>query len=103
MQHIGICLVNERHDARERAEVNFATVGNVFENIKEFEQKYPFLAGIDPYGDTYFNVHQAPKVIEELENLKNEEMAKPALKEIAETIEFLKKVEQGLFANFIGD
>lgn len=103
MQHIGISLINEMYDIIESAEINFATVANIFWDIKECEQRYPFLAGIDPYGNTYFNVHQAPKVIEELENLKQEKSAEPALKEIIATIEFLKKVEQHTFANFIGD
>lgn len=95
--------MDERYNFIEKSGINFVPVMKVLWGIKECEKKYPFLVGIDPYGDTYFNVHQAPKVIEELENLKQEKIAETALKEIADSIAFLKKVEQHTFVNFIGD
>lgn len=103
MQHIGISLMDERSNIIQKTDINFAMVANVFWEIKDCEQKYPFLAGIDPYGNTYFNVHQAPKVIKELEILNQENTSESAAKEITDTIEFLKKVEQHTFAKFIGD
>lgn len=103
MQNTKIWLMDERYNFIEKSDINFVPVMKALWDVKECEKKYPFLVGIDPYGDTYFNVHQAPKVIEELENLKQENLLGSVIKEITETIEFLKKVEQHTFANFIGD
>lgn len=87
----------------DKSDINFVPVISAVWKVKKCEKKYPFLAGIDPYGNTYFNVHQAPKVIEELKKLKKENVAEVVLKEIVDTVEFLKKVEQHTFAKFIGD
>ena len=103
MQHIGIWLVGEQQTIIEKSDINFAPVVRAVWAVKEYEKQYPFLVGVDPYGDTYFNVHQAPVVIEELEKLKHEASSKDALKEIADTTELLKKVKQHTFAKFIGD
>lgn len=103
MQHIGISLMDERCNIVEKTNINFAIVANEFWEIKNCEQKYPFLAGVDPYGDTYFNVRQIIKVIQELKELKQENLQETTIIEISNTIEFLKKVEQHTFAKFIGD
>ncbi|MCX6786171.1 MAG: hypothetical protein NTZ18_05010 [Candidatus Komeilibacteria bacterium] len=103
MQNITVCLMDERYNYIERSEINFAPVMKALWNIKECEKIYPFLVGIDPYGDTYFNVHQTSKVIEELEKLKKGEMPESTQKEIVNAIEFIKKVEQGISVKFIGD
>lgn len=103
MQNVKICLIDERSKVVESSDMNFATIGNVLWAIEDNEIKYPFLSGIDPYGHTYLNVRQAPKVIEELEAFKKEKKTEPVLEEITTIIRFLKKVEQGLLAKFIGD
>lgn len=103
MQNTKIWLMDERGDLVENSNINFVPVLRVLWSIKKCKKKYPFLVGVDPYGNTYFNVHQSLKVIEELENLKKEKQSKDTLKEISDTIEFLKKVEQHTFAKFIGD
>ncbi|MCX6786177.1 MAG: hypothetical protein NTZ18_05040 [Candidatus Komeilibacteria bacterium] len=103
MQNIKVWLMDERYNYIERSEINFAPVIGALWSIGECEKKYPFLVGIDPYGDTYFNIHQAPKVIEELEELKKEVASESTQKEIVNTMEFFKKVEQGISVKFIGD
>jgi len=106
MQHIGLELTDENNKLIERSNINFAPVITILSKIndyQEFIKAYPFLDGIDPYGLTYFNVHQAPRVIEELEKLMRETTMVLVQKEIIDTIDFLKKVEQHTFAQFIGD
>lgn len=103
MQHIALNLINEKNELIQRSEINFVPVMKMMWSIEDCEKNYPFLVGIDPYGHTYFNVHQAPKVIEELKNLKKEKMFEAAIKETDDSIKFLKKVEQHTFVNFIGD
>lgn len=103
MQNTKVWLIDEKHNCIEKSDINFAPVIKALQDIQQCEKNYPFLVGIDPYGHTYFNVHQAPKIIEELVRLQNEEISESAAKEIINTIEFLKKVEQHTFVNFIGD
>ncbi len=103
MQHIGLNITNERGDSVSKSDINFAPVLETVWKVEASKEKYPFLNGIDPYGDTYFNLYQSPKVIGELENLKRENVTESVLKEINDTIDFLKKVEQGISAKFIGD
>jgi hypothetical protein len=103
MQHIGLELKGEREREIERSNINFASVISALWKIDDFKNVFPFLSGVDPYGDTYFNVHQAPRVITELEKLKQENAAAEVLNEIQDTIKFLQKVEQHTFAKFIGD
>lgn len=103
MQNTKVWLMDERYNIVERSNINFVPVMRILWDIEKCEKKYPFLVGIDPYGDTYFNVHQSPIVIRELEILKHEKISEPVLKEIEGSIEFLKKVEQHTFAKFIGD
>jgi hypothetical protein len=103
MQHIGLEIIDERGNMITRSSINFALVISALWKIQDRENLFPFLSGVDPYGHTYFNVHQAPKIIEELEKLEHADEASTATKEIKDTMEFLKKVEQHTFAKFIGD
>ena len=103
MQNMKIWLIDEMGKTIAESNINFVPVISVLWKINDSKQTYPFLAGIDPYGLTYFNVHQAPIVIAELEKLNQEEIATTISQEITDTIEFLKKVEQHTFAQFIGD
>lgn len=103
MQHIALNLVDEKGKLIERSIVNFADIMFVLFGLENYEKKFPWLSKIDPYGYTYCNIYQTPIVIKELENLKKEKIAGNLIKEINETIEFLKKIEQGVSAQFIGD
>ena len=103
MQHIGLEIIDEKTSLIERSNINFAPIMQILFKVNSFKDSYSFLSTIDPYGDTYFNVHQVPRVIDELEKFKQNENALSVLKEINDTIEFLKKIEQHTFAKFIGD
>ena len=100
MQNIKLWLINERGEAIDKATLNFVPVMHALFELDTHSERYPFLSGIDPYGYTYFNVRQMPRVIDELRTAKGEISA---LKEIEETIAFLVGVKQHMFAKFIGD
>lgn len=103
MQHIKLDIMDEREEITKESTINFAPLLKAFWAIEDGKNKLPLLMGIDPYGNTYFNVHQTQGVINELELFRNEEVAKPLLIEINDTVNFLKLVEQHSFAKFIGD
>lgn len=103
MQNIKIWLIDEKFNYTEKSDINFAPVLGMLFKTKNYENKYQFLACIDPYGYTFFNLYQAPKIIQELNELKKENISSQAINEIINTIEFLKKIEQGVLAIFIGD
>lgn len=100
-QHVGVQLENEGGALIERSQVNF---NQLVCQISEFSSKeLHFLNTIDLYGDTVFNVHQAPVVIEELKKLADMIDDAGLLSDIAETVRILEKCEQHLYVRFIGD
>ena len=102
MQNIKIWLVNEGGEAIEKSTINFVPVMQVIFKIENFKERYPLLSGIDPYGNTYFNVHQIPRAIDELRSMKEDEKSL-VLNEIEDVVKFLAKTKQHTFTKFIGD
>ncbi len=98
-QHIGVCLEGERGNTLEDSQLNFA---DILEIAQQREKDWPWVSSIDPYGDTLFNVHQIPKVIQELNSIRNF-VTDDLKKSIDSTVSFLLKVEQHLYIRFIGD
>ncbi len=103
MQNINLRLGDELGKILEESGINFAPVVGSLRKGDDYQNKYPFLSGIDPYGLTYFNVHQTPYVIKELQMFKDEDVASQVQNEILGTIEFLNKVYQHVYIEFIGD
>ncbi len=102
MQYIPIQLQNEDGELVEKSDVNFVyAIAALWK--RGSEKEYPWLWAIDPYGDTTFNVHQAPKVIEELNRLLPKVEDPTAKEAIQKTIDFMGKIEQHLYIKFIGD
>jgi hypothetical protein len=87
----------------ERSDVNLAPIiGELHE--KKLAEKFPFLAGIDEYGGTYFNQLQLPYVIRELGILIQEkEMAQHegALEKLIVFMQKAKELHQ--FIGCLGD
>jgi hypothetical protein len=101
-QHIGLRLEDERGKAVSDSPVNFTYVmGQAWELQDKIS--LPFLLTVDLYGDTIFNVYQAPKLIDELKLLAGQIKDPGILSDVAETVRLLKKVEQHYYARFIGD
>jgi|ERR1700687_1954342 len=103
MQNTKLYQTDERGKILERSNINFAPVISALLQLKDSKTRFPCLSGIDPYGDTYVNVHQVSDVIKELEQLKNESAAAIVVEEVDATIEFQRKIYQHTFAKFIGD
>ncbi len=102
MQHIGVRLEEENGEVIERPDINFAhTVVALWKHGSEKE--FPWLWAIDPYGDTVFNVHQVPRVIEELNRLLPKVEDETAKNTIRQTIDFLNKMKDFQYVRFIGD
>ena len=95
--------MDEKYNIIEKTDINFAPAMKLLWSIEECEKKFPFLITIDPYGNTFFNVHQTPRLIQELKQLKQEKIPQEILEEINSSIEFIEKVEQHTFVKFIGD
>ncbi|HZE86739.1 MAG TPA: hypothetical protein VE090_00895 [Methylomirabilota bacterium] len=100
-QHIGIEKVNERGEILNNFHVNFAAVVNILEEIDEYQKKYPWIATIDPYGDTIFNRIQIPFVVEDLKKLQKDK--DELTNTINELIDFFEKVDIHEYLKFIGD
>ena len=102
MQNIEINLENENGQIVEKSNINFS---DIIEALWKHgnEKEYPWLWTIDPYGHTIFNVHQVPKITEELNNLSLKVKDKNTLEELKEIVNFMKKTEQHLYIKFIGD
>lgn len=102
MQHIGMRLEDESGGVIENFPINFADVIKILWDNNSLKS-FPWLASIDPYGLTIFNLNQSPKVIEELERLLNEVGDRDIEGLIKDSINVLKKVEQHVYIKFIGD
>lgn len=98
MAHIGIQLEDERGKIIESSAINYAEIG-----LTVNKDEYPWLATIDPYGDTTFNILQIKNVLEELEKLSKQYKEKEAI--IIEIISFINKINQDMhqYIKFIGD
>jgi len=104
MQNIKLQLVTENGEIRESSDVNFAEIINdVLWKADQWKMKYPWLATIDPYGNTVFNVHQVPLVLKELEQLKNESAAASHTDVIEGAQSFFAKIAQHLYIKLLGD
>ena len=71
-QHISIERIDENGKLLQRSNIEFAGYINLLHSVKNYENKYPLLAYIDPYGDTYLNILQRPIFIEELKQFNND-------------------------------
>lgn len=102
-QHIRIIKIDELGEALEDIQVNFADIVNVLEAAYGYKKNYPWIATIDPYGDTIFNRIQMPFVIKDLKKLyqdKKDLLPKDAIDKL---IAFLEKVDIHEYIKFIGD
>ena len=100
MQHIGLRLEDENGKLIEQSDINFVDIVKAFNDNKE---TYPWLYGIDPYGNTVFNLHQIPHVIAELKQLSSEVEDKDLKTLISKAIDFISKTEQHTYTKLIGD
>ncbi len=98
-QHIGLTRIDERGKILERSEVNFADFINVLYKLKKFEDKYPLISYIDPYGDTYFNIRQRSDLVEELKRFSLDNN----LGDIEQLITFISKTGIHEYIKFTGD
>jgi hypothetical protein len=61
MQHIGLVLIDENANVVERSDINFASLMSALFRAENSKDLYPFLGGIDPYGDIYFTLASSTK------------------------------------------
>lgn len=88
----------------EKSEVNFSNISAYVYSIKGWEEKYPWLSSVDPYGTTWINSLQGPKVIQELKSLLKNVQNSNLKKEIENVIHFLSSLRSNTeFVKFIGD
>lgn len=102
-QNIKLEKVGENGAVIAGATINFADVFNRFSTIPDAGKKYPWMATIDPYGNTIFNRIQIPLVVNELENLRSEFQDQYGNAVIDQTILFLGKAGVHQYIKFIGD
>lgn len=105
-QHIGLTIMDEQYHVLKRLDINFADILNRLPFDKEgllSDVDFPWLSTIDPYGNTFFNHLQVPKLISDLSKCRqslDDEIAKRALDK---AVEVLKTVKSLTYIHFIGD
>lgn len=99
-QVVEIELQNEKGETIEKSPINF--VEFIYSaDYPILSKEYPWLATIDPFGDTVFNVLQIPNLVKDLEKLSTENTEK--ISTLKEVIAFIKKIDTHLYIKFIGD
>lgn len=101
MQHIALLTIDESGNQIKRSDINFAEImQNVFEDT-DYQNKYPWLSTIDPYGLTFFNQLQVKKMVEELKKLsESNNNIEVTVKLLINYVESLGDLE---YLKFIGD
>ena len=105
MQHIGIEIINEKGEIMKESELNFADIMRIVYQQPSYKEDYPFLATVDPYGYTYFNLQQLPTVVNELRKLEKKCSSKMEKEIIKKSIDFLdiNHPEPHTYIKLIGD
>lgn len=102
MQHIALNLINEKGELVQKSEINFADILLFLFRQENFENRFPWLSTIDPYGLTIFNQLQIKNITKELEMLQI--ISENKLKSlIQESSNFIKRSGDLEFIKFIGD
>src|SRR3990167_7769379 len=93
MQHIGIRIEDETGNILKTSEFNFAEIVEVVHKTENFKVKFPWIATVDPYGDTLFNHLQVPYVLEDLAKL-SENLDVGLVKKVKDLVIFLKNINE---------
>lgn len=101
-QNIQCILEDETGKTIKDSHLNFASIHRTLWEHDERKEKYIWLHTIDEYGDTTFNILQAPMIIEELESLKSDVDGEIA-QSVQRFIDFIKTVSTHQHVKFIGD
>lgn len=84
-----------------------ALISRVYAVHEEDEEQFPFLSGIDIYGDTTFNPLQMPKVLKELKYISSQwpmlDETKSLLKEVIALCEECQSAGHHIYVVFYGD
>lgn len=102
-QRIKLIQVNERGDFLEELHSNFETIFNRLITVTNYNQDFPWLSTIDPYGDTTFNRLQIPILIDELDTLHKVIIMIDFSEQIEQLIKYLQQVSVHQYIKFIGD
>ena len=102
-QHTTICKEGEGGNILESSQVNFADVINELYKFAGFQTEYPWIATINPYGDTVFNQIQIPLVIADLKKLIERTYDLKLQEDLRTVLSFLSKVDLHEYIRFIGD
>jgi RecA-family ATPase len=102
-QHVAIKKIDERGNLMEDCNINFAEVINVLYKQQHFQEEYPWLSTIDPYGNTIINRIQVPFVVKELRKLQEKIQNSEFSSKIKNLTNFLNTVGIHEYAKFIGD
>ena len=89
--------MNERGERLTRSEINFADFMVELYKMDDYKSKFPLMAYVDPYGDTYLNILQRPDFIEELKRFNFNETT------TNELIKFIESADIHEYIRFIGD
>ena len=103
MQHIGIRLENENGGVLEESNLNAASLVDELWKREDYKVQFPIMSGIDPYGDTVFNVHQVSSLLDEIQKLHSNVSDAMLQKLLSNMIQLLSKAEQHDYVRFIGD
>ncbi len=103
IQHVDVLRLDESGRILEHAEINFARVLNILYKIDDYQNQYPWIATIDPYGNTVVSSMQAQLVIDDLNKLQRDQQD-PSLKEvIGKLIIVLESIDVHEYIKFMGD
>ncbi len=102
-EHIGVQLVDEQFKVLTRFDDNFRHIHDHLLSKFDENPSYPFVSTIDPYSSTLFNSVQVPKLINELEQLKNEDNDNELKESVGRLVEYLKTITVHEFIMFLGD
>jgi len=100
MQHIGLQRESETGDVEDLFDLD----GIDTRIVERASDSSPFLASIDPHGNTVFNQLQLPHVISELEVMAAQTPEADLRENVARVIAFLRgSISVHTYVRFVGD
>jgi hypothetical protein len=98
MQHITLLTIDENGNEIKRSDINFAEIMLDVFGDSEYQNKYPWLSTIDPYGLTFFNQLQIKNLVEDLKRLPDSSNGK-----IKDSIDYINNLGDLEYVKLIGD
>lgn len=103
MQHIGVSIIDEEGKVLQKSEINFVDIVLYLSQNELRKSEYPWLWGIDPYGNTIFNMYQIPHLSEELKKVLVTIQDSNLEKSIQSSLQFFESLDHHEYLKFTGD